>query len=55
MYGDRYQVELGTPDKLEQKVDMLVQTVRQMGGHQSGILDISFADGQETVVYRPFQ
>lgn len=55
MYGDRYQVELGRPDKISRKVDMLAQTVRQMGSHQSGILDITFGDGQELVVYRPFQ
>lgn len=55
MYGTRYQVELGTPDQISRKVDMMAQTIKQMGSHQSGILDITFGDGQELVIYRPFQ
>lgn len=55
MYGSRYQVELGGPEQISRKVDMMAQTVKQMGSHQSGILDITFADGQELVIYRPFQ
>lgn len=54
-YGTRYQVELGTPDQISRKVDMMAQTIKQMGSHQSGILDITFGDGQELVIYRPFQ
>lgn len=55
MYGSRYQVELGTSDQISRKVDMMAQTIKQMGSHQSGILDITFSDGQELVIYRPFQ
>lgn len=55
MYADRYRVELGTTDQLARKVDMMAQAIKQMGSHQSGILDVSFKDGQELVIYRPFR
>lgn len=53
-YGEQYQVELGSSDKLAHKIKCLKQAVDQMGSHQSGVLDISFTIWTDQVGYTPF-
>lgn len=54
-YGQQYQILLGDAGQIKDKVDMMKQTIEQMGSHQSGVLDISFSDGSDTVTYKPFE
>lgn len=53
-YGTQYQVLLGDPGNIEEKIDTLKATVTQMGSHQSGVLDITFTGEEEGVIYKPF-
>lgn len=53
-YGSRYQVLLGEPGRIDEKVDMFKQTLGQMGSHQSGVLDITLQVQTDGVVYKPF-
>lgn len=54
-YGEQYQVLLGDPGEMDKKVDMMAQTIQQMGSYQSGILDITFSTDPGAVIYRPFK
>lgn len=57
-YGTQYQVKLGDPGDIDRKVDMMKQTITQMGSHQSGVLDITLdeeIDGTKSVIYKPFE
>ena len=54
-YEDQYQVLLGNQDRLEYKVDSMVQAIAQMNSYQSGVLDVSFTIWQDEVGYTPFE
>ena len=56
-YGDTYQVLLGDPDRMDEKIMMMTSVIarhEQEGGHQSGVLDITLTDGSNSVGYTPF-
>lgn len=54
-YGTQYQVLLGEPVKIIEKVELLKNTVSNMGGHQTGILDLTFSTTEGAAVYKPFE
>lgn len=53
-YGSRYQVKLGDAGRIDYKIAALKQTVDQMSGYQSGILDVTFTTVPDGVAYEPF-
>lgn len=54
-YGKRqYQIMLGDTTRLGYKIEMMKNTIDQLGEHYSGILDISFNLRPQEVVYTPF-
>ena len=54
-YGNRqYQVMLGDATRLAYKIEMMKNTIDQLGEHYSGILDVSFTLRPQEVVYTPF-
>lgn len=56
-YGDDYQVLLGDPDRMDEKIMMMnrvIQQHKQEGGYQSGILDITLTNTPDGVQYTPF-
>ena len=57
-YGKAYQVKLGDPGKMENKIDLMCGTIRrheQEGSYQSGILDITFEIYPGAVGYEPLK
>ena len=56
-YKDVYQVLLGDPDRMDEKIMMMSRVIRQHdqeGGYQSGILDITLTTTPDGVGYTPF-
>lgn len=56
-YQDDYQVLLGDPDRMDEKIVMMNRVIRQHekeGGYQSGVLDITLTDTPDGVEYTPF-
>ncbi len=56
-YGDDYQVLLGDPDRMDEKITMMNSVIaqhKQQGGYQSGVLDITLTENPNSVVYTPF-
>lgn len=56
-YGDDYQVMLGNPDRMDEKIGMMTGVIRQheqSGGYQSGVLDITLTENPNGVNYNPF-
>ncbi len=54
-YGKQYQVLLGDPGNLDEKIDTMKTVIDQEDSHQSGILDITFTEEEGKVVYTPFE
>lgn len=54
-YGKRYRVELGAPNRIEKKIATLKAAISEMGGYQSGVLDLTFKTFPDGVGYEPFQ
>ena len=54
MYGQQYQVKLGTDTQLSYKISCLKYVVEKMDSYQSGVLDISFITWPNKVGYTPF-
>jgi len=56
-YKDDYQVLLGNPDRMDEKIMMMNRVLlqhRQEGGYQSGVLDITLTNTPDGVEYTPF-
>ena len=56
-YGDDYQVLLGDPDRMDEKIMMMNKVIgqhRQEGGYQSGVLDVTLTEYPNSVPYTPF-
>ena len=56
-YKDDYQVLLGDPDRMDEKIMMMKRVIvqhRQEGGYQSGVLDITLTKTPDGVGYTPF-
>lgn len=56
-YQDDYQVLLGDPDRMDEKIMMMTRVIRQYqqkGGYQSGVLDITLTNTPDGVEYTPF-
>ena len=56
-YGDAYQVLLGDPDRMDEKITMMTSVIaqhKQQGGYQSGVLDITLTENPNSVAYTPF-
>ncbi len=56
-YGDDYQVLLGDPDRMDEKIMMMNSVIdqhEQEGGYQSGILDVTLTEYPNSVPYTPF-
>lgn len=56
-YKDDYQVLLGNPDRMDEKIMMMnrvIQQHNQEGGYQSGVLDITLTNTLDGVEYTPF-
>lgn len=56
-YKDDYQVLLGNPDRMDEKIMMMNRVIRQHeqeGGYQSGVLDITLTVTPDSVGYTPF-
>ena len=56
-YKDDYQVLLGDPDRMDEKIIMMnrvIQQHNQEGGYQSGVLDITLTTTPDGVGYTPF-
>lgn len=54
-FGERYQVVLGSREKLEMKVRSMKAAIDQMEEYSSGMLDVSFTLKETEVVYTPFE
>jgi cell division septal protein FtsQ len=52
-YGDRYQVKLGNTGRIDEKIAAMADAISQMDKHQSGQLDITFADQKDQIYYIP--
>ena len=56
-YKDDYQVLLGNPDRMDEKIMMMNRVIRQHqqeGGYQSGVLDITLTNTPDGVEYTAF-
>ena len=53
-YGTRYQVNLGDSTRIDYKIACMNDVILQMSEWQSGILDISFTNLADQVMYTPF-
>ena len=56
-YQDDYQVLLGNPDRMDEKIMMMSRVIRQHeqeGGYQSGVLNITLTNTPDGVEYTPF-
>jgi cell division septal protein FtsQ len=53
MYGQRYQVKLGTTSDMDYKISMMKASVAQLNEYQAGILDVSFTTYTEGPFYTP--
>lgn len=54
-YGAQYQVKLGDAGLIDEKIDDLCAAIKQLGSHQSGILDITYTVEPEGVRCLPFE
>lgn len=54
-YGSQYQVLLGDEGLIEEKIDDMSAAIKQMGSHQSGILDITYTVEPEGIRCLPFE
>ena len=56
-YQDDYQVLLGDPDRMDEKILMMTKVIRQHeqeGDYHSGVLDITLTNTPDGVEYTPF-
>lgn len=53
-YDERFQINLGSSDQLEYKINALKATIDKMESYESGHLDLSFTNWQDKVGYTPF-
>ena len=53
-FGEQYVILLGEPTRLGYKIQMMKNTIDQLGDHYSGTLDVSYTLRPEEVVYTPF-
>lgn len=56
-YRDDYQVQLGDPERMDEKIMMMSRVIsqhEQEGGYQSGVLDITLTVNPDGVGYTPF-
>lgn len=53
-YGSRYEVLLGSTDRMEYKIACMNDAILELSEYQSGILDISFTNWKTEVGYTPF-
>ena len=53
-YGEQYQILLGDTARLSYKIQMMKNTIDQLGDHYSGVLDVSYTLRPDEVVYTPF-
>ncbi len=54
-YAQRFQVKLGDSADLEFKISSMKSAIGQLDQYESGILDVSFSENLEQVIYTPFQ
>lgn len=53
-YGEQYHIFLGDSTRLSYKIEMLKNTMDQLGEHYSGNLDLSYTIRPNEVIYTPF-
>lgn len=53
-YGTQYQVNLGGTNDMDYKIACMNDVILQMSSYQTGILDISFENMTDRVVFTPF-
>lgn len=53
-YGEQYQILLGDTTRLSYKIQMMKNTIEQLGEHYSGVLDVSYTLRPDEVLYTPF-
>ncbi len=54
-YETRFQVELGSTQRLDYKIVALISAVEQLGSQRTGVLDVSFETNAEEIIHRPFE
>lgn len=54
-YAQRFQVKLGDSTDLEFKIASMKSAIGQLDQYESGVLDVSFLENSEQVIYTPFQ
>lgn len=54
-YGTQYQVLLGDAGLLQEKIDDMCAAIRQLGTHQSGILDVTYTVEPDGIRCLPFE
>lgn len=54
-YGTRYEVKLGSTDKLDYKITSMRDAIGQMSEYQMGVLDVTFSIWEDKVVFTPFE
>lgn len=52
-YGQQYQVKLGSDSQLDYKISCMKAAIEEMSDYQSGVLDISFTNWPDQVVFTP--
>lgn len=53
-YKNRFEINLGSTERLEYKVSALKSTINKMDEYQTGYLDVSFTTWPNEVYHRPF-
>lgn len=53
-YKNRFEINLGSTERLEYKVSVLKSTINKMDEYQTGYLDVSFTTWPNEVYHRPF-
>ena len=53
-YGTRYEVTLGSSDKIDFKIACMRDTINKLADYQTGQLDVSFTIREDQVIYTPF-
>lgn len=54
-YENRFEINLGSVDRLDYKVGVMKSTINKMGEYQTGYLDVSFTTWPNDVYHRPFE
>jgi hypothetical protein len=53
-YGSRYQVLLGDPGRMEEKIDIMSAIIRQSKSYETGILDLTDPDTENGIPLKGF-